>query len=238
MRGSRVRVTQAAPALLAQSLTAALPRGYLEKRFVVPDATSTYRHQLLTWAQKKMEPLPRHQCLVYGGPPLAHLASIADVVRKKLQENIRCLYLNSPLMVAKMCTFLTERGVDVFDQTEKGNLVLSSDQSHLIDGHFDVDSMIGALEEAVRQAKRDRCQGLWATGDMSWEFGSKKDYATLLEYERRLEHLFFKYPSLSGVCQYHQESLPDDVVRKGLTAHKAIFINETLSQLNPLYEAI
>jgi hypothetical protein len=185
-----------------------------------------------------MEPLPRHQCLVYEGHPSMHFVGIGDALRKKLQENIRCLYFNSPPMVANMRSFLIARGVDVVGETAKGNLVLSSDQSHLIDGNFDVDSMIDALENAVRQAKKDRCQGLWATGDMSWEFGSKQDFTKLLEYERRLEYLFFKYPSLGGVCQYHKESLPDDVARKGLTCHKAIFINETLSQLNPLYETI
>jgi len=65
----------------------------------------------------------------------------------------------------------------------KGSLVLSSDQGHLVDGHFDVDKMIRGLEEAVPQALSDGYLGLWATGDMTWEFGSRKETAKLLEYE-------------------------------------------------------
>jgi MEDS: MEthanogen/methylotroph, DcmR Sensory domain len=55
------------------------------------------------------------------------------------------------------------------------------DQGHLVDGHFDVDKMIRGLEEAVQQALNDRYLGLWATGDMTWEFGSRKETAKLLE---------------------------------------------------------
>ena len=34
-----------------------------------------------------------------------------------------------------------------------------------------------------RRALDDGYSGLWATGDMSWEFGPAKDFSMLLEYE-------------------------------------------------------
>ncbi len=40
------------------------------------------------------------------------------------------------------------------------------------DGSFDVPMMLANLEEALDQALRDGYKGLWATGDMTWEFGS------------------------------------------------------------------
>lgn len=135
-----------------------------------------------------------------------------------------------------MRSYLAAEGVDVAREIEQGHLVLSSEQSHLIDGTFDVDRMIESLEAAIRQAMKDGYQGLWATGDMSWEFGPQKDFSKLVEYEHRLEELFHKYPYFSGLCQYHRDSLPREAVQQGLVVHPAIFINETLSHLNPQYE--
>jgi hypothetical protein len=185
---------------------------------------------------KSMKQTPRHQCLIYGGSPTLHLASTSAALKQKLQQKSRCLYLNSAPMVAGMRSYLAAAGVDVVREIEERNLVLSSEQAHLVEGRFDVDTMITSLEAAVEQAIDDGYRGLWATGDMSWEFGPQKDFSKLVEYERRLEELFQKTPFLSGVCQYHTDSLPRDAVRDGLTVHPAIFINETLSCLNPHYQ--
>src|SRR5258706_15143631 len=95
--------------------------------------------------------------------------------------------------------------------------------------------MLALLENAIAEAKRDGFSGLWATGDMTWEFGNEKNFVKLLEYERGLEELFEKQPSLSGVCQYHTDTLPIGVVEQGLHVHKGIFVSETLSRINPYF---
>jgi len=156
-------------------------------------------------------------------------------MRQKLNERQRCLYLDSPPMVAGMRSYLAAAGVDVAREVGKGSLVLSSDQGHLVNGHFDADRMLQSLEDAVHEALRDGYQGLWATGDMTWEFDSEKEFDKLLDYEWKLEDLFRRQPCLSGICQYHIDTLPQDAVRSGLLAHPSIFINETLSRLNPYY---
>jgi DcmR-like sensory protein len=182
-----------------------------------------------------MQPPLRHQCLIYSRSPARHLPAMAALMRRKLEERHRCLYLDSPPMVAGMRSYLSAAGVDVAREVEKCSLVLSSDQGHLVDGRFDVDMMIRGLEEAVQQALNDGYLGLWATGDMTWEFGSRKETAKLLEYEGKLEDLFRRQPALCGICQYHIDTLPPESVRQGLLAHPSIFINETLSRVNPHY---
>jgi MEDS: MEthanogen/methylotroph, DcmR Sensory domain len=182
-----------------------------------------------------MEQLPRHQCLIYEGSPAAQLPAVAATIQKKLKENHRCLYLNSPPMVAGLRSYLFACGVDVPREVMQGSLVLSSDCEHLQNEMFDIDRMLNLLDGAVSQALHDGYDGVWATGDMSWEFGPKKDFSKLLEYEWRLEELFHKQPTLSGMCQYHTDSLPSTIVRQGLLTHQAIFINDTLSQLNSHY---
>lgn len=132
----------------------------------------------------------RHQCLIYEGSPAPHLPALVSVIRQKLTENHRCLYLNSPPMVAGLRSYLFAAGVDVPKEIMKGRLILSSDNAHLENGSFDIDRMLNMLGAAVIQARDEGYHGLWATGDMSWEFGSEKNLAKLLEYEWRLEELF------------------------------------------------
>lgn len=182
-----------------------------------------------------MENTPRHQCLIYDGAPSRHLLSIAAVMRHKLIHDYRCLYLNSRPMVAGIRSYLAAAGIDVAEEVAKGSLVLSTEQQKSADGTFDIARMIGSLEDATEQALMDGYVGLWASGDMTWEFGPGRDFSRLLEYEWRLEALFQRQPALSGICQYHTDTLPREATRQGLVVHPSIFINETLSLVNPHY---
>jgi hypothetical protein len=50
-----------------------------------------------------------------------------------------------------------------------------------------------------------------------------------------LRGLFRKHPALGGICQYHADTLPCEVLRQGLLVHPSIFVNETLSRINRHY---
>ena len=179
----------------------------------------------------------RHQCLVYAGSPSQHLRSLAAVMKAKLRANVRCMYLNSPPMVAGIRSYLATEGIDVAADSEAGRLVLSSDRGYLADGIFVPATMLRVLEDTIVQALDDGYAGLWASGDMTWEFGPSADFSRLLEYELGLERLFGKYAELSGICQYHTDLLPHAALLDGLTAHSHLFVNDTLSRINPYYMA-
>lgn len=157
------------------------------------------------------------------------------MIRRKLDEGHRCLYLNSPPMVAGIMACLAAAGIDVESEVAKDRIVLSSESIPSADGGFDVELMLHKLEEALDQALSDGYVGLWATGDMTWEFGSEKNFAKFMEYENRLEQLMQKRPELCGICQYHQDTLPCEVTQQALLTHRMIFINETLSRVSPSY---
>jgi hypothetical protein len=176
---------------------------------------------------------PRHRCLIYSGAPSSHLAAIAETLVQKLKENRRCIYLNSPTMVAGMRWHLVAGGVDLDEQVNRGALVLSSDRSHLVDGKFDTDKMLGLLDEGVQKALADGYDGLWAAGDMTWEFGREENLEKLLDYEQRLEEYMQSHPALSGVCLYHQDTLPESAIQTAQLTHSSFFISATLSRLNP-----
>jgi hypothetical protein len=145
------------------------------------------------------------------------------------------MYLNSQSMITALKLYLMGAGIDVEKEIETGSLILSCDREHLAEGRFDADLMLDMLEDAVEQAERDGYRGLWATGDMTWELGPQLSKVDLLEYEWRLEAVFRRRPALSGICQYHCETLPRELVRQGLMAHPSIFVTESLSRMNPHY---
>jgi hypothetical protein len=181
-----------------------------------------------------MERIYQHQCLVYEGSPVHYLPELAAQIRQKLGNNIRCLYLNSPSMVAGMRSYLFAAGIDLEKEIDKGSLILTSGQQ-ATGGSFDGKKMLTLLEDLVTQALADGYAGFWATGDMTWELGGDRDVSKLIEYEFELEKLMQRQPALSGICQYHVDTLPQNVVRQALTAHKSIYANETLARINPYY---
>lgn len=178
---------------------------------------------------------PQHQCFVYEGAPSTHLPEVSRTLLQKLRAKRRCLYLNSPPMVAGMRYYLAAAGLDLMDETKHGALTLSSDQGHLVEGKFDVDRMLRLLRDALQQALADGYTGLWASGDMTWEFGSEDNLDKLLEYERRLEEFMQANPALSGICLYHRDTLPPEAIETALLTHPVLYINSSLSQLNSRY---
>jgi hypothetical protein len=173
--------------------------------------------------------------MIYEGPPSRMLPALIAAIRRNRDAGMRCMYFNSPAMVAGVRSLLYAAGTDVERELASGALVLVSDNDHLVDGHFVLDRMIDTLETSIVQALADGYAGLFATGDMTWEFGPDRDFAKLVDYELRLEQLFGKHPSLSGICQYHRDLLPRDAVREGLVSHEVLYISATLAQMNPHY---
>lgn len=70
---------------------------------------------------------------------------------------------------------------------------------------------------------------------MTWELGSDNSLGNLVAYECGLEDLFHEHPTLSGICQYHVDTLPANVVHQAFRTHRGVYINEMLSRLNPFY---
>ena len=77
------------------------------------------------------------------------------------------------------------------------------------------------MNAPFNQALKDGYQGLWATGDMTWEFGPARDLSKLLEYEWRLEEFIREHPQMGGICQYHTDTLPREILRKRMCRRTA-----------------
>jgi len=164
-----------------------------------------------------------------------HLRVIATAFAERLQANERCLYLNSPTMIAGLRSYLAATGTDVAGSVARKQLLLSSEQQTSQSGDFDVDATLAKLEGLLREAITDGYVGLFASGDMLWEFGSERNLDKLLTYEVRLENMLRENPGLHGICQYHRDVLPASVVRAALYTHQTVYLNDTLARINPHY---
>jgi MEDS: MEthanogen/methylotroph, DcmR Sensory domain len=173
--------------------------------------------------------------MVYNGAPNRHLRAVSLAASERLATGYRCIYLNSVPMIAGFRSYLAATGVDVEDALARASLILSSHRPHLVNGGFDVTAMLQSLDSEITRALELGYAGLWATGDMTWELGPGVAPEQLVEYERGLEELFQRRPEFAGVCQYHTETLPTAIVETALRVHPSLFINETLSLLNPYF---
>lgn len=183
----------------------------------------------------ELEPL-HHQCLVYDGPPTRHLATLARTISDKLARDFRCLCFDTPPMISGLRSYLAAEGVNVASDIAQGRLVLTSERPHLVDGRrFDLARMAGLLSASLDDAMDAGFRGLWCTGDIAWEFGPERDFSSLLEYERQLDAFIEAHPNFGGICQYHRDILPPQAVEAGLLAHPRIYIDQTLSLVNPRF---
>jgi len=177
----------------------------------------------------------RHQCFIFDGAASYGLARMAAALKLSLDKGYRCLYFNSPPMVAAMRAHLVASGIDIASAMVQTSVVLSSEQAHIVDGQFDMHGMLSLVREGVERAVDDGFKGLWAAGDMAWELGADKNFEHLLEYEWRLEEMFGDQPALSGVCQYHVGAVPREALLDAVASHGSFFINEALSRPNTRY---
>jgi MEDS: MEthanogen/methylotroph, DcmR Sensory domain len=180
----------------------------------------------------------RHQGFFSNGSPSHHIPMIAAVIKKRLIQNHRCLYFNSEQMVAELRSGLAEIGVNVSRETSKHSLVFVSSLGHLRDDQtFDVDRMIAGLGDALNQTLQDGYVGLWASGDIAWEFGDKGDFGQLRHYEMQLEEFMCAHAEMSGVCLYDATGLPLEAMQTGREVHPSFFISENESHLSPAYSS-
>lgn len=171
-----------------------------------------------------------HACLFYDDPSIS-CAITAEYIKAGLRNNEQCLYLADPPAVRALTLRLSEE-IDVERETQRGALLLTSGRDHLVQGQFDVTTMIQFLRKGMEGALNGGFTGLRATGDVVWELGAALDFEKLSDYEINLDHFFFG-KKLTGLCQYNCNVVQHDYLRRSLMCHNAVVFEQTVSVENP-----
>lgn len=135
----------------------------------------------------------------------------------------KCVCLAEPASQARILNALADRGVDVAQARESGQLVVLGGSPSPAD-----------LENRLRQELRDvsdRFRIIRWLGDMTWSFSQMADTETLMEWETVCNIVSARAVFL---CQYDLHRFPGNVVIDALRSHPLSIIGETIYE-NPYY---
>jgi hypothetical protein len=126
---------------------------------------------------------------------------IAPFVAEGLAANQRCLYVAQDNSVPMVLQRLNEAGVPATEAVRSGSLkLLTSRETFLRHGIFQMDRMVEYLREEVEAALHDGFAGLRASGEMTWALDTPAALEQRAEYECKLHAQFPQ----NGLCQYDE----------------------------------
>lgn len=175
-----------------------------------------------------------HQCLIYKGGVEEALRVVTPWLRAGLREGMRAMYVADPSTLRAVEEALERDGVCVEDERRRGALILSADRPQLQGGAFVPRRMLELVSGAIDDALAAGFKGLYATGDMTWEFGHIDNYKVLLEYEALLDRANRGRP-LSAICQYPLDAIPKAAVREAVLCHRTIHVGRFMCVENQSY---
>lgn len=174
----------------------------------------------------------------------AHTASI--FASEAEQHSSVVPFLLSGLDCGEKCVYILDssdrdevvdavmRARDVQAHIDSGQVsFLSSDDTYLKGGRFDMNRMLGLLRESERSCLSEGYSGLRITGEMTWHCSNARGVDDLAEYEARVNGL---YPesTASILCQYYEPSFGHDVLLDVIRTHPKLVVRGELCS-NPYY---
>ena len=176
-----------------------------------------------------------HICALYD-TAAEQVAIAVHYVADGLRLRERCLYVaDSDQALDEFRRELSATGVDATEAVDTGALLLlTTEATHLVDGHFDCERMLAMLNDAVENALNAGFAALRTCGDMSWLLADVPGSNQVVEYEGLLNQFFQNVRAL-GMCQYDRSRLPERHIHMGLATHSSAVVHHT-HVANPLYQ--
>ena len=174
----------------------------------------------------------------------AHIASVfkgdSDQFRSALpfvvgalDRNEKCVYLLDSSTKEQVVESLMKIR-DVQRHMDAHQLVfLSSEDTYLKGGRFEVDRMLSALRTFEQEALAEGYSALRAAGEMTWYTTNMPGVEGLREYEARVNEL---YPSSTAnfLCQYDEQSFDSGLLMDVIRAHPKVVVRGELC-INPYF---
>jgi hypothetical protein len=111
--------------------------------------------------------------------------------------------------------------------------VMSSEDTYLRGGRFEVERTLEVIEDALFDAEHDRFRGLRTWGDMGWALRNLEGTGQLMEYESRL-NLLTEAHDCTLLCVYDLNRFGARVLMDILCTHPKVLMGDTLLE-NPYY---
>lgn len=162
-----------------------------------------------------------HICMVYSNRE-QQITALAEYFRTGFRLGQKCVYISHPDTAGFVRNVLQRAGMDVENDVKDGSLTfLTPEQTYLVSGTFNGDSMLGVIQQMIADAYADGFNGLRGAGDMSWALDADITAKELIAYESSCNRIFEQLP-LMGMCQYDQRSFHPETVRMLVKTHPTI----------------
>src|SRR4051812_44712515 len=163
------------------------------------------------------------------------MAALVPFLERGLAAGERCLYLADGVSTDRVERALSEEGIDLDRERERGGLVfLNRRDAYLKDGRFDPGAMTDLLRQAEQEALDDGFTGLRMAGEMNWCLGDEPGTERFLEYEAMLNR-FLEGSRSIGLCQYERSRFAPRLVYDILRTHPVAVLGEEICP-NAFYE--
>ena len=176
-----------------------------------------------------------HICGIYSTE--AELSSVvAPYLAEGLRRGERCWFLPTADGVAGVRRALTAQRVDVDAEVERGALVFAdSKAAYAARGNFDPEETMAVFGDAIEGALNDGFNGFRAAAEMSWVLDVADGEERIVTYEALLKSLFSNGHA-TGMCLYHRDRMPLNVIDGALATHPIVRVPESDFRPNPFYD--
>ncbi|MDY6795725.1 MAG: MEDS domain-containing protein [Actinomycetota bacterium] len=166
-----------------------------------------------------------HLCCIYGSEE-EHRGVLVPFLSQGLERGEKVLYIADAHTVEEILGYIARSGLDVHRYLQSGQLsILSSDESYMKGGAFDLDGMIRLLEEETGAAISEGYAALRVSGEMSWALRGLPGSERLIDYEAKL-NTFFPGSKCLALCQYDRNHFGPDILLDVLTTHPIAMVGE------------
>jgi len=175
-----------------------------------------------------------HLCLVYRSAA-EQTAALVPYLRAGLAAGERCLFVGHGTSGRRLEHALTEAGIDVQGECDRGALVFVTQRDNwLPGGRFDPGAMMDSLRQAEQQALDDGFSGLRATWKMGWVLEGTPGADRLIEYEAHLNR-FLAGSRTCALCRYSRDGSSPELIEDALQTHPLAVLGDQICP-NAYYE--
>lgn len=159
-----------------------------------------------------------HVCALYSTTDEL-TREVASFLAEGLRRHERSWYVGTGDEIASLSEALRTLGIDVAAATQNKALQLfSGDAAYIVHGTFDPEATVQTFNDAIEQSYNDGFTGFRAAAEMSWALDCADGSHQVIVYEAMLRSLFASCRAI-GLCLYHRQRMPLEVLNGALLTH-------------------
>lgn len=175
-----------------------------------------------------------HACVFYRSTDEL-MQVLNPYIADGLRRGERCFCAQKPEILKRLVYDLRFLGIDPEKEMDRGSLELrSEDDTYFPDGRFQPEAMMEMLVRSIREAHNLGFESFRSAGELSWATEGHNLCDLVIGYEELVNEYYSGKPAI-GLCQYHIEKFPPEVLEAVVRAHRMKLVEAAHSCHSSLY---